>query len=71
MKCMAKVATGIMILREGKSILWTSDIDSQMKNWTNTYMQWVETSSLALAEKATDKRVHLPAYRVIKLNPLQ
>lgn len=52
---MAKIATGIMILREGKSTAWTSDLDTQMTNWTNSYIQWVENAPLALAEKATVK----------------
>lgn len=55
LKCMAKIATGLMILREGKSTAWTSDLDTQMNNWTNSYIQWVETADLALQEKASVK----------------
>jgi len=55
LKCMAKVASGILILREKKSALWTSDHESQMKNWTTSYLHWVETASISLAEeKATN-----------------
>lgn len=52
---MAKIATGIMILREGKSSAWTSELDTQMTNWTNSYMHWLETADLALQEKNTVK----------------
>ena len=47
---MAKVATGILTLRQGKSPDWTDELDAQMKNWTQTYIQWMETSPIALAE---------------------
>ena len=47
---MAKVATGILTLRQGKSPDWTDELDTQMKNWTQTYIQWMETSPIALGE---------------------
>ncbi|VDC03199.1 unnamed protein product [Peniophora sp. CBMAI 1063] len=50
LKCMAKVATGILTLRQGKSPDWTDELDAQMKNWTQTYIQWMETSPIALGE---------------------
>lgn len=56
---MAKVATGIQILRERKSTVWTSDLDAQMVNWTSTYITWVTTAKIALEEKAADKYVIL------------
>ncbi|KAI0320973.1 chondroitin AC/alginate lyase [Amylostereum chailletii] len=52
LKCMAKVATGILALREGGSSAWTSDLNSQMITWSNEYMAWLETSPIALQEGA-------------------
>lgn len=52
---MAKVASGILILREKKSALWTSDHEDQMKNWTTSYLHWVETASISLAEEKATK----------------
>jgi len=48
---MSKVVSGILILREGKSTAWTSDLDSQMNNWTTSYLNWLETAKIAVAEK--------------------
>ncbi|THH00274.1 hypothetical protein EW026_g2231 [Hermanssonia centrifuga] len=52
LKCMAKIASGILVLRIGKAAEWTSDIDDQFVAWINKYIQWVTTASIALAEKA-------------------
>ncbi|KAI0061088.1 chondroitin AC/alginate lyase [Artomyces pyxidatus] len=51
-KCMAKLVNAILILRQGKSPEWTSDIDTQLVAWVNTYLQWLETASIALQEAA-------------------
>lgn len=59
---MAKVATGIQILRDAKSTVWTSDLDAKMVNWTNTYITWVTTAKIALEEKAATK---FGAFRLI------
>ncbi|TFK69870.1 chondroitin AC/alginate lyase [Pluteus cervinus] len=50
LKCMAKIVTGILILREGKSSDWTSDLDNGMVSWSREYITWLETSTLALQE---------------------
>jgi hypothetical protein len=60
MKCIAKIATGIEILRQGNSKAWTPELDTQMKNWTSTYISWATTAQMALDEKAADKYVRMP-----------
>ncbi|KAF7982785.1 hypothetical protein HWV62_25691 [Athelia sp. TMB] len=48
---MAKIASAILILREGKSTSWTSALDSKMISWTKTYITWVTTNSVAHQEQ--------------------
>ncbi|RDX42880.1 chondroitin AC/alginate lyase [Lentinus brumalis] len=52
LKCMAKVVSGILVLREGKAPEWTSDIDTALNNWTKEYISWLTSASIALEEKA-------------------
>ncbi|KAJ7290691.1 chondroitin AC/alginate lyase [Mycena rebaudengoi] len=40
----AKIASGILILRERKNSDWTTDIDNQMMEWVKKYIEWLETS---------------------------
>ncbi|KAI0048690.1 chondroitin AC/alginate lyase [Auriscalpium vulgare] len=50
LKGMAKLTSGILILRQGKAPAWTSDIDTGLVAWANTYIQWLTTSDIALGE---------------------
>ncbi|KAI0265334.1 chondroitin AC/alginate lyase [Gloeopeniophorella convolvens] len=52
LKCMAKVATAVLVLREGKAPEWNSTVDSGLVSWTNQYIQWLTTSPIALGEAA-------------------
>lgn len=52
---MAKVANGILILRDKKAAEWTSDIDSKMVSWSKTYITWLQTASIAVEEAAATK----------------
>ncbi|KAL7284680.1 chondroitin AC/alginate lyase [Trametes coccinea BRFM310] len=52
LKCMAKLVSGVLILREGKAAEWTSDIDTQLTNWTNSYIGWLTTAKIALEEES-------------------
>ncbi|RPD61570.1 chondroitin AC/alginate lyase [Lentinus tigrinus ALCF2SS1-7] len=52
LKCMAKVVSGVLILREGKAAEWTSDIDTALNSWTTEYISWLTTAKIALEEKA-------------------
>lgn len=52
---MAKVTTAVLVLRKGKSTLWTSDLDSQLISWTNEYITWLETAKIAVEESIAPK----------------
>jgi len=56
---MAKVTTGILILRTANSPDWTSDFETQMNNWTTQYITWLQTSPIALEEAAATKSVFI------------
>lgn len=55
LKCFTKVVTGLLILRKGSSPDWTSTMDTAMTTWSNEYIQWLETASIALEEEAALK----------------
>ena len=52
---MAKVVSGVLLLREGGAAAWTDDLDSALNAWTETYITWLTTTSIALEEKAAAK----------------
>jgi len=52
-KGMAKIATGVLILRLGGAPEWSAQVDAGFKNWLTSYLPWVTGSTLALEEKAT------------------
>ena len=52
---MAKIASAILILRKGESPDWTPELDERMIAWSSEYINWLETSDLALAEGAAAK----------------
>lgn len=52
LKGMAKIASGILILRLANSSDWTSELDTQMTNWTTQYISWLQTNPIALEEAA-------------------
>ncbi|KAI0827307.1 chondroitin AC/alginate lyase [Trametes gibbosa] len=54
LKCMTKLVSGVLILREGKAAEWTSDIDAALTNWTNSYIGWLTNAQIALEEEAAD-----------------
>lgn len=54
---MAKIVSGLLILRKGKSPDWSSDLDAQMSAWVNPYINWLETAPIALEEGASTKSV--------------
>jgi len=49
-KQMAKIASGILLLRNGKSSDWTDELDTQMNNWITNYISWVTSSPIAYGE---------------------
>ena len=54
---MAKVTSAILLLRKGKSTVWTTDLDNQMISWSNNYINWMETAEIAKKEAAATKQV--------------
>ncbi len=57
LKCITKVASAILILRQGNATDWTPDLDNQMVSWVQEYIQWLETSTLAIEEGDATKCV--------------
>ncbi|KAF8322348.1 chondroitin AC/alginate lyase [Cantharellus anzutake] len=53
LKCMAKIASGVLMLKLGKNSDWTVEIDNGMKNWLREYIVWMTTNTLALQERAS------------------
>jgi hypothetical protein len=54
-KKMAKIVSGILILRNGSSPEWTNDLDAKMNNWTTNYISWIVGSPIAYGEWTADK----------------
>ena len=52
---MAKIISGVLLLRQGKASTWTSDIDTGLTTWAGKYIQWLTTADIALQEKAATK----------------
>ena len=52
---MAKVVSGVLMLREGQAAEWTAEINDALNNWTNEYIGWLTTAKIALEEKAAEK----------------
>ena len=52
---MAKVVSGVLLLREGKATEWTTTIDTGLTNWAILYIQWLTTTAIALEEKKAAK----------------
>jgi hypothetical protein len=57
LKCMVKVVNAVLVLRMGKAPEWTDAIDTGLVNWTKSYIKWLTTDELALAEAAATKCV--------------
>lgn len=52
LKAMAKIASGVALLRDGQAPEWDSGTDDHFKDWVRNYTQWITTSEIALGEKA-------------------
>jgi hypothetical protein len=55
LRCMAKLVSGVLMLRNGTASAWTSELDSRLKAWVKEYIGWLTTANLALQEKAATK----------------
>lgn len=58
LKCMTKVVSAVLILRNGKAPGWTTELDDQLVAWTREYIKWLESSPISLEEKASTKSAH-------------
>jgi len=66
----AKIASGILILRESKNTDWTSDLDNQFIAWVNKYISWLDTAPTAQqAAHATNNHgtIFVNQYAALKL----
>ncbi|KII91574.1 hypothetical protein PLICRDRAFT_105018 [Plicaturopsis crispa FD-325 SS-3] len=52
LKNMAKIVSGLLILRNGNSTAWTSDLNTKMESWMKEYISWLTTAPIALEEGA-------------------
>ena len=59
LKCMVKVVNAVLVLRAGQAPGWTSAIDSALVNWTNSYINWLTSSPIALPAAVANKCVIL------------
>ncbi|KAF9531114.1 chondroitin AC/alginate lyase [Crepidotus variabilis] len=47
---MTKVASSVLILRQGQSTAWTAELDDALKSWCREYAQWLQTAAIAVSE---------------------
>ena len=59
LKCMVRVINAVLVLRAGNVPAWTSAIDSGLVAWTKSYIGWLTTNQIALAEVAATECVTL------------
>ncbi|KIK96751.1 hypothetical protein PAXRUDRAFT_825612 [Paxillus rubicundulus Ve08.2h10] len=57
LKCMAKVANAVLILRNGNSPYWTKELDDGMVDWCTRFISWFTSYWIAL-EEAIAKNNH-------------
>lgn len=50
--CITKIVSGILVMRATGAQSWTPALDSGMVAWTNKYLVWLTTNSIAMGEKA-------------------
>ncbi|KAG9113181.1 hypothetical protein FRC07_007810 [Ceratobasidium sp. 392] len=53
LKCMTKLVSGVLMMRNGSAPAWTSDLDQGLNSWVTQYLQWLNTAQLSLDEKAS------------------
>lgn len=68
LKGMTKISSAIMILRKVPASAWTKDLDDKMNQWLSQYINWLETSPLALGEKTSTKFVLPPISPLISID---
>ncbi|KAG8731901.1 hypothetical protein FRC10_001365 [Ceratobasidium sp. 414] len=53
LKCMTKLVSGVLMMRNGSAPAWTADLDAGLNSWVTQYLQWLTTAQLSLEEKAS------------------
>ncbi|KAG9100111.1 hypothetical protein FRC06_004513 [Ceratobasidium sp. 370] len=53
LKCMTKLVSGVLMMRNGSAPAWTPDLDAGLNSWVTQYLQWLTTAELSLQEKAS------------------
>lgn len=57
LKCMSKVTSAVLIMRQGQAAEWTPDLDLNLTLWATEYIQWLTTSQIAIEESEATKWV--------------
>ncbi|CAE6489063.1 unnamed protein product [Rhizoctonia solani] len=52
LKCMSKLVSGVLVLREGQSRDWNTTLDDGLNSWVKQYIVWLTTSEMGIEEKA-------------------
>ena len=55
LKCMAKVVSGILLLRGANSTDYTDEVDSGMAVWAGNQASWLQTAAIAVQESEQAK----------------
>ena len=55
MKVIAKVVSGVELLRATGASEWSAETDSGLNNWAQNMTNWLETNELAIEEKSMAK----------------
>jgi hypothetical protein len=55
LKAMAKIASGVILLREGEADGYNSTTDAALQEWVKEYITWLTTNKLAIGERAATK----------------
>ncbi|CAE6458960.1 unnamed protein product [Rhizoctonia solani] len=51
LKCMSKLTSGVLLLREGQAPEWNKTMDDGLNAWVKQYLVWLTTSEIALGER--------------------
>ncbi|KAJ1303043.1 hypothetical protein OPQ81_011244 [Rhizoctonia solani] len=51
LKCMTKLTSGVLLLREGQAPEWNKTVDDGLVAWAKRYIVWLTTSELGLGER--------------------
>ena len=55
LKCIAKIVSGILLLRGANSTEYTDEMDGQMAVWAGDYAGWLQSADIAMQESSSAK----------------